>query len=132
MGCADCGGSGVGWASVVIFVSFLYVDSDGKVYTSSLEIAPNTPLRQAINQSGLLDLPAFGAIKAWLDDTPDDALPNQRAWYVGVFSLKKPLNYTLKNGDRVEFYRPLTHDPMKQRQTKVSVERKKQRQLKGG
>lgn len=127
MGCADCFGCGVGWAGIVITVSFLYVDSDGQVYTRSLELAPNTPLRQAINQSGLLDLPAFGEIKAWLDDTPDDAIPNQRGWYAGVFSLKKPLNYELKDGDRVEFYRPLPKDPMKQRQTKVLIERKKGR-----
>lgn len=127
MGCADCGGCGVGWASVVIFVSFLYVDENAQVYQQTLSLAPNTSLRQAIAQTNWLDLPAFGAIKAWLDDTPDDALPNQRAWYVGVFSLKKPLNYTLKDGDRVEFYRPLPKDPMKQRQTKVLIERKKGR-----
>lgn len=29
----------------------------------------------------------------------------------GIFSKPRPLDYVLQEGDRIEIYRPLTHDP---------------------
>lgn len=124
------GDSGSTCGSVfVIEVAFLYVDEMGQVYHKSLLLAENTPLRQAIIATGWLDLPVFAHIRTWLEGVNDGDLPNQKAWYVGVFSVKKPLDYLVKQGDRVEFYRPLCQDPMKKRQTKVLIAKKKQAQL---
>ena len=123
----DCDGDG--WNCVVITVSLLYVHNDGQVFQKSLSLTKNSPLKSAILASGWLDLPEFSAIKQWLDGTDEETSPNAKAWYVGVFSVKKPLNYPLQAGDRVEFYRPLADDPMKKRQSKVLIAKKKQARL---
>lgn len=126
---SNCGGGGIGGDIFVITVSFLYVHTDGQVFAKSLTIPKNTSLKSAILASDWLNLPEFVAIKTWLDDTDEDTTPNQKAWYVGVWSVKKPLNYLLQEGDRVEFYRPLSDDPMKKRQSKVLIAKKKQAQI---
>lgn len=129
MGYSYCGGCGVDWDCTVISVSLLYVHNDGQVFQKSLSLTKNSPLKSAIIASGWLDLPEFNAIKQWLDGVDDNTKPNAKAWYVGVFSVKKSLDYPLQDGDRVEFYRPLTDDPMKKRQSKVQIAKKKQAQL---
>lgn len=117
------------WNGIVISVSFLYVHDNGQVFSKSLTLSANTDLKTAIFAADWLLLPEFNAIKSWLDGVTNDTLPNQKAWYVGVWSVKKPLNYVLQEGDRVEFYRPLSDDPMKQRQSKVQIAKKKQAQI---
>lgn len=124
------GHNGVDWYDTMIGVSFLYVHDDGQVFAKSLPLAQNTDLKTAILATDWLTLPEFSTIKIWLDGIKDDTLPSQKAWYIGVWSVKKPLNYLLQDGDRVEFYRPLSDDPMKKRQSKVSIAKKKQAQIK--
>lgn len=38
---------------------------------------------------------------------------------VGIFGELKPLNHCVQAGDRVEIYRPLSHDPMQTRKQKA-------------
>ena len=72
----------------------------------SLEVVPGTTLRQAIEQSGILE--HFGEI-----DLADAK--------VGVFGKLKKLDETLRAGDRVEIYRPLIADPKQVRKQRAAA-----------
>ncbi len=79
-----------------------------------LEVAPGTTLRQAIEQSGILDR------------LPEIDRANLK---VGVFGkLKKP-DQVLREGDRVEIYRPLIADPKQVRRERAAAGK---RMKKGG
>lgn len=113
----------------MITVDFLYVDDEGQTYRQSLLFDKDICLGDAIDLTGWLDLPKFNPIKIWFDGVDDKTPIDQKAWYVGVFSVKKPLNYLLQDGDRVEFYRPLPDDPMKKRKDGIKNAKKKKARL---
>jgi putative ubiquitin-RnfH superfamily antitoxin RatB of RatAB toxin-antitoxin module len=72
----------------------------------SLEVMPGTTLRQAIEQSGILE--HFTEID----------LSNAK---VGIFGKLKKLDETLRAGDRVEIYRPLIADPKQVRKQRAAA-----------
>lgn len=72
----------------------------------SLEVVPGTTLRQAIEQSGILE--HFSEID----------LGNAK---VGIFGKLKKLDETLHAGDRVEIYRPLIADPKQVRKQRAAA-----------
>ena len=72
----------------------------------SLEVVPGTTLRQAIEQSGILE--HFSEID----------LGNAK---VGIFGKLKKLDETLRAGDRVEIYRPLIADPKQVRKQRAAA-----------
>ena len=79
-----------------------------------LNVPPGTTLQQAIEQSGILD--RFPEI-------------DPAAMKVGVFGkLKKP-EQVLREGDRVEIYRPLIADPKQVRKERAAAGK---RMKKGG
>ena len=41
---------------------------------------------------------------------------------VGIFSRKVPLDHVLRDGDRIEIYRPLTADPKEMRRQRALKE----------
>ncbi len=63
-------------------------------------VKPGTTIEQAITQSGVMT------------QYPEIDLARNK---VGIFSQIKPLDYRLKNGDRIEIYRPLIADPKAKR-----------------
>lgn len=69
----------------------------------SLNVGEGSSVVHAIMQSGILDL------------FPEIVLKNN----VGIFSKKVPLDQPLKNGDRIEIYRPLTCSPNQARLRRV-------------
>jgi len=71
-----------------------------------LDVPPGTTLRQAIEQSGILE--RFGEID--LGDAK-----------VGVFGKLRKLDETLRGGDRVEIYRPLIADPKEVRKKRAAA-----------
>jgi len=79
-----------------------------------LDVAPGTTLRQAIEQSGILDR------------FPEIDLTRLKA---GVFGKLKKLDQTLREGDRVEIYRPLIADPKQVRKQRAAAGK---RMKKGG
>ena len=79
-----------------------------------LDVAPDTSIQQAIEQSGMLErFPEIdvGTLKA------------------GVFGKLKKLTQTLQQGDRVEIYRPLIADPKQVRKERAAAGK---RMKKGG
>jgi len=65
-----------------------------------LAVKPGTTIERAIKQSGVLT------------KHPEIDLSENK---VGIFSQVKPLDHVLKNGDRIEIYRPLIADPKAKR-----------------
>lgn len=70
-----------------------------------LQIAPGASLLDAIRSSGVLKL------------VPEIDLS---VWRVGIFGKLKTLDTQVKEGDRVEIYRPLKADPMESRRRRVN------------
>lgn len=70
----------------------------------SLSVSPGTNIEDAICQSGILKR------------FPDISLHEQR---VGVYGKLAPLNDTVREGDRIEIYRPVTVDPKEARRLRA-------------
>lgn len=104
-----------------ILVSLVYVHDDGTLYQMPLSLPDGSTVLDALGASHWLDLPDFQAVKAWLSTKQPAEKPTHKAWYVGIFSQKVPLDHPLKTGDRLEIYRPLSLDPMKKRQGTVAA-----------
>jgi putative ubiquitin-RnfH superfamily antitoxin RatB of RatAB toxin-antitoxin module len=68
------------------------------------KVAPGTTIRQAIEQSGVLD------------EVPGIDLETQP---VGIYARKKPLDTVLRERDRIELYRPLVADPKDSRRRRA-------------
>lgn len=102
-----------------INIALAYVASDGTLFYREWQVNHPTTVIDAILQSDFVYHPDFNTIKTWLDNTKPEAPPNHKAWYVGIFSQKVALNTQLKDGDRIEIYRPLLIEPMTIRKTKA-------------
>lgn len=85
--------------TLTILVEVAYATSE-KQSLVALEVNVDTTVKQAIIQSGLLDI--FPEI---------DISVNQ----VGIFGERVALDKRLNSGDRVEIYRPLLVDPRQAR-----------------
>lgn len=107
-------------------VEVAYVDSQGKAHLRALNLDGACTLLKAVQLSNLItELPdELADFANWLNATKPDDAPNHKYWLVGVFSHKKPLNYLVEAGDRIEIYRPLTLDPMNNRKNNVAKARK--------
>ena len=73
-----------------------------------LQVASDTTLLQAIEKSGIME------------SFPELDLAELR---VGIFGKLKSLQEVLRDGDRVEIYRPLIADPKEVRRLRAAVER---------
>ena len=74
-----------------------------------LQVAESATIQECIDQSGLLNL------------YPEIDLKTMK---VGIFSQVKSLNHIVKEGDRVEIYRPLIADPKVVRRKKAEAAQK--------
>lgn len=77
-----------------------------KQYLFEQEVEEGTTVEQALKQSKLLK------------EVPDLSLDK-----VGIFAQLVTLDTVLKDGDRIEVYRPLKADPRDRRRQKVQEER---------
>lgn len=64
-------------------------------------------------------------LQALLDSYVYPTYPQLKDLPFGIYSKKKPLDYELKNHDRIEFYSPLIADPKQQRRKKAKQTTKK-------
>lgn len=107
-----------------ITISVAYAPSVGEPFYQEMTVSQGTTLAQAIKQSGVLSLAELGDFDEWLTRNAD-ATPNHKAWYVGIYSVKKRTDTPLVDGDRVEIYRALSDDPMSRRKAKTKATIKK-------
>lgn len=82
----------------------------GLQWERAVELAPGSSLRDAVLASGVLDV-APELMQAPLD--------------LGVFSHPRPASSPVRDGDRVEIYRPLTIDPKESRRLRAALRRKR-------
>jgi len=87
-----------------IAVEVAYAKADEQLILE-LEVAPGTTLQQAVEQSGILE--RFPEI-------------DPARLKAGVFGKLKKLDQTLREGDRIEIYRPLIADPKQVRKQRAA------------
>ncbi len=80
----------------------------GKQILLALAVERGTTLLEAIELSGIRE------------QVPQLEIDTAR---LGVFSRKKPPEYVLKEGDRIEIYRPLLADPKEMRRKRAAEKR---------
>ncbi len=110
-------------------VQVLYVHDDGQVFCQSLPYDDNMSVYDAICQTNWLNQAQFAQLKHWIEAHRNDCSINPKAWYVGIFSKKCLLKAQLQDKDRVELYRPLSHDAITNRKQKVLAKKKQQARL---
>lgn len=81
-------------------VEIIYIDEKQKVFHHKLTFETSSSAKQALMQSTLFEK---------YPELSMDSLT------IGIFSKKVNLDYQLKDGDRIEIYRPLTISPMEKR-----------------
>jgi len=86
-----------------IAVSVIYAESES-VFTIELSLRQGATVADAIERSGIRAA------------RPDIEIRDDR---LGIFSRKASPDTTLRDGDRVEIYRPLLIDPKEARRTRV-------------
>ncbi|HKI62608.1 MAG TPA: RnfH family protein [Mariprofundaceae bacterium] len=84
-------------------VSLAYIEGDKQIW-QKLDMPEGCSLRQVIEISGILD------------DFPHIDLETHK---VGVHGKLAELTDNLKEGDRIEIYRPITADPAKVKRRKI-------------
>ena len=87
----------------MIHVEVAYAKADHTILRC-LEVAEGSTAIQAIDASGITGLLPHGVL--------DPAL-------LGIFSRKVTPNHVLRDGDRIEIYRPLQLDPMEARRRRA-------------
>ena len=102
---------------VQINIAIAYEPSVGEPFYQEMRVSYGTTLAQAVRLSGVLALPELDKFDEWLTQHAT-VTPNHKAWYVGIYSVKKPVDTVLDDGDRVEIYRPLGFEPMRRRKLK--------------
>jgi uncharacterized protein len=85
-------------------VEIVYVATDKSVVQVTCVLAPGARVIDALNSSGL-----------FLSHPEIQGLP------VGIFSKLVTLDRLLKDGDRVEIYRPLVNGPMEKRRQRAKL-----------
>lgn len=100
-----------------ITVSVVYAGSHTQ-YHQELQVAQGSTIAAVIAQSGYLSLAELAWFVEWYHANQHSD-PNHKAWYVGIYSVKKRLDHSVEAGDRIEIYRPLIYDPMMRRKTKA-------------
>lgn len=78
----------------------------GIVHLRDVSVPPGTTLQAAIVQSGILS------------DMPEIDITTCR---VGIYAKLKTLETILKDGDRIEIYRPLIADPKESRRRRADI-----------
>jgi putative ubiquitin-RnfH superfamily antitoxin RatB of RatAB toxin-antitoxin module len=86
-------------------IGVAYAEPEQQVWLK-LEVPPGSTLLEALNRSGILSR------------FPQVDLKRQK---VGIFGKFAKLDTPLRNGDRVEIYRPITVDPTKVKRRKLNT-----------
>lgn len=110
----------------MIEIALVYAHDDGGQKYAEFAVPSDTTIMQALELSGWLMQAELADFAAWCQQNLAQE-PIHRAWFVGVYSEKKRLDYVLKDGDRIEIYRPLSADPMSRRKAKSTKKVKKLR-----
>lgn len=85
-------------------IEVVYVPLKKPVVHMTLELEQKTTVSEALNVSGIYTI-----------------YPETRGFPVGIFAKQVSLEHVVKDGDRIEIYRPLILDPKENRRQKANV-----------
>ena len=86
----------------MVSIAVVYIPASKRAIHLQLTLGVGTPVAEALQQSGLTELH-----------------PEIKAMPTGIFGSRVPLTTILKEGDRVEIYRPLLIDPKEKRRQRA-------------
>lgn len=109
----------------LIPISLAYAPTATEQHYVECEVVKGTTLIEALAEQGWLE--QFSELGDWCAKVQKEASASIRAkaWHVGVYAQKQPLDYVLLAHDRVEVYRSLLADPMKIRKKRANAKPKK-------
>ncbi|CAM2820805.1 RnfH family protein [Legionella worsleiensis] len=90
----------------MVKIEVVYVSATGHVIHHDLELNCGSRVADALRASGIYD-----------------AYPETRELPVGIFAKQVSTDTVLKEGDRVELYRPLVCDPKEKRRQKARLKK---------
>ena len=90
----------------MVRVELVYVASTKSVIQLKLNLNPGATVADAIHSSGIYDLH-----------------PETKDMPVGIYAELVAMDRVVKDGDRIEIYRPLTVDPKEKRRLRARVKR---------
>jgi putative ubiquitin-RnfH superfamily antitoxin RatB of RatAB toxin-antitoxin module len=88
----------------MVKVEVVYIAREGIVLHHDLELTPGSNVADALTASGIFD-----------------SHPETRDLPAGIFAKQSSMDTILKDGDRVELYRPLVCDPKEKRRQKARL-----------
>ena len=103
--------------SAMIDITLAYAPTPDQQYYQQMRVCDGSTILEVLQLSGWLE--RFAELASWCAQVGDQDTPSAKAWHIGVFSQKQPLNYVLKAQDRVEVYRSLKLDPMGNRKKRA-------------
>ncbi|CEG58130.1 RnfH family protein [Legionella fallonii] len=90
----------------MVKVELVYVPKDRPAIQITMDLKQGTTVAQALAESGIYNL-----------------YPETKDVSVGIYAKKVSLDTILKNGDRLELYRPLVSDPKEKRRQLARVKK---------
>ena len=88
----------------MIKIEVVYAPLQKAIVHMTLELGPRSTVSDALHASGIYI-----------------TYPETRLFPVGIFAKQVSLEHQLKEGDRVEIYRPLILDPKENRRKKANI-----------
>jgi putative ubiquitin-RnfH superfamily antitoxin RatB of RatAB toxin-antitoxin module len=82
----------------MVKIELVYITNAGIVFHLNLELQSGSTVRDALNTSEIFN-----------------TYPETKELPVGIYAKQTSLDTVLKDGDRVELYRPLVRDPKEKR-----------------
>lgn len=91
----------------MVKIELVYVASDQTTVHLNINLKSGATIQDALDESGI-----------YLSHPETQGMP------VGIYARQVPLDTILKEGDRVELYRPLARDPKEKRRQQARLKRK--------
>ncbi len=88
----------IGLRLCMVKIELVYITNTGIVFHLNLELQSGSTVRDALNTSEVFN-----------------TYPETKELPVGIYAKQTSLDTVLKDGDRVELYRPLVRDPKEKR-----------------
>ncbi|MCL9683223.1 RnfH family protein [Legionella maioricensis] len=88
----------------MVKIELVYVPKDGATLHLSMDLKQGATVADALIKSGVYDL-----------------YPETKGLSVGIYARQVSLDAVLKEGDRVEIYRPLALDPKEKRRQRARL-----------
>jgi len=86
----------------MVKIELIYVAKDKTTLQLKMDLKPGATIATALSESGIYDLH-----------------PETKNMAVGIYAQQVPLDTVLKDGDRIEIYRPLSLDPKENRRQRA-------------